>query len=192
MIKLDMANKKGRVLADIGAFEKEENAVTLQVKILSGLEDYPLDEKTITAAFNPSGKETGTLLVLDGLIQIPITSEYVRAGYNEIQLNFRYGNVREQSPIIVCKLEKSIAVSGIGQGTIDMATYLINELTTSNGLLIRIRDALNKNGILPVGEVNSDNDVNLDISSPGTYTLKYENADGVISDYASICTMEVG
>ena len=42
-----------------------------------------------------------------------------------------------------------------------------------------------------VGNIDSNNNINLTGLSTGTYTLKYEDNNGIISDYDTIATMEV-
>lgn len=131
MVTLDMQSKIGVTVAD-NMFSLENKIVTLKIKVLSGETDYDLTNKIITASFGQTGVETGTLEVVDGLIQLPITSDLIMDGYNLIQLNFRWDiDKREQSGIMTWHVKESVKTNDVAQEQIDIVTYLINETKTA-------------------------------------------------------------
>lgn len=121
MITLDMSKKDRKVPIPIQAFSTENGVVTLEISVGG----YDLTNKTITAVFE--GKpETAPLSVVDGLIQVPITSDLVEQGKNLIQINFRWGvDTLEQSPVMLWEMNKSLAPNPVGTESVDIITALI-------------------------------------------------------------------
>ena len=128
MILLDMSKKNIGVAVTDDAFSSESNILTLLIKVMDGNETYDLSDKTITASFDAAGVETGVLSVIDECVQLPIASNLIQAGNNNIQLNFRSGiAVLEQSPIMSWYVNQSIITSEITTESVDIVTYLIAE-----------------------------------------------------------------
>jgi len=100
----------------------ENDILTLQLNI----GDYDTTDKTITATFSPSGVETGYLDAVDGVVSLPIYTGYIEAGINYVQLNFRWGADKlEQSPMMIWRVESSLASSGVTPDDVDIVTQLI-------------------------------------------------------------------
>lgn len=131
MITLDMGKKFERVrISDIG-FSLENNLVTLEMSVVDGAEAYLLTGKTVTAVFYPSGVETAPLTVTDGVIYLPITSELIRYGHNDIQLFFRWTDGTqhvENAPIMYKYFEESLLSLVPADGSVDIITSLIAQV----------------------------------------------------------------
>jgi len=123
MITLDMKKKAASVTINTGAFNLENDILTLEISV----GDYDLTGKTITAVFSPKAVETSPLTVnAEGKIQLPIYASEVQQGVNYIQLNFRWGtNKLEQSPVMMWVIDKSLETTAPAQEQVDIITYLI-------------------------------------------------------------------
>ena len=120
MITLNMKEKNKGITISDKAFSLENNIVTLQIKVMDGDAAYDLTGKTITASFDKTGIETGALSMTNGLIQMPITNNLIKAGYNLIQLNFRWDTDKwEQSPVMTWNIHSSIKTTDISKQTPD-------------------------------------------------------------------------
>lgn len=86
---------------------------------------------------------------------------------------------------------KTIVVSmngvDITSTTVSGNTITINKVV--GNIVVTVTTELDGNDI--VGNVDSNNNINLTGLNAGTYTLKYEDDNGVISNYDTITTMEV-
>lgn len=65
----------------------------------------------------------------------------------------------------------------------------INIANVTGNIVITVTTEIDTDNI--VGNINSDNDINLTGLDADTYTLKYEDDNGVLVDFAQIASMEV-
>jgi len=124
MIILDMTKKSNILVVNENAFNLETGILTIEID--SG--NYDLSGKTITATFNQRAIETAALSVINGIINLPITPNLIVPGYNEFQLNFYINGSREQSPIFIWRVLKSIIGTDESQEYQDILANLLDQL----------------------------------------------------------------
>lgn len=162
MIALDMMKKKEGRITD-KHYTIENNILTIQF----GAGDYDLAGKTITAVFSPSGVETAPLTASEGVISVPVYSDYIEAGVNYIQLYFRWDtNKVENSGKYLWVVEASLPSTEVSDQDVDIVTALIAQANAA----IDTAEALK--GIDTIERTAGD-------GSPGTldtYTITYTDA----------------
>jgi hypothetical protein len=140
LIVLDMI-KKTDVRITHKHYSLENGIFTLQIDV----GDYDLTNKTITAKFSPKEVETGSLDVIDGIINLPIYSNLLKYGVNYIQLNFRWDeNKLEQSPRMMWNISPSLAATEAAQEDVDIISYLISEVNRVVSETEDIKEALDE------------------------------------------------
>ena len=154
-------------------FSVENNILTLQIN----LGDYDLTDKTITAAFNPTGFETAPLssAVVDGdnVVSIPIFASYIQEGVNYIQLYFRWDTTKlETSGVMMWIIDKPIVATEPGQEEQDLMSYYLEQMTLAIAEADRVVDEAGDVRILLDASTGNAQTINDTLSDPLTGTIK--------------------
>lgn len=132
MITINMVEKSRKVALDERTFDVENNILTLQIKVLDGVDPYDFTGKTVTAVIPTTDIETGVLDVTDGVVSLPVTRGLFKAGTNEMQLVFRSGvDTHERSPIMVWHVDEALLATGAPVEQTDLLGHLIAEVVAA-------------------------------------------------------------
>jgi hypothetical protein len=194
LLPIDMQIKKPSIVASRIAFNLEVNAVIFLLQIRG----YDMEGVTVTASFKETNVETQILSVEDNLITLPIVPSYVVPGVNNFQINFRKGEVFEQSPVINWYVNTSVAGTSSGEYT-DLLLEILTELNDlsqrvfiedieSEDYSFAILDSLGKpalvianNGIPIVNKLSVNDNVFKEYSAEG-YSMIVTDKLGKVSD----------
>lgn len=173
-----MTQKNDPVIIPEGAFSTETGILTLEIS----LGDYSLTGKTITAVFSQTAVETGTLIVSNGMIQLPIVQGLLVAGENYIQLNIREGLTLEQSPIMKWMVGMSVAGTDPAPTDVDIITELIAQAPLMPALVTELNSRIDAIITTPAEGVSAQEIID---ARSGESTLG-GRVDGIDSQLADI------
>ncbi|SHI42156.1 hypothetical protein [Parasporobacterium paucivorans] len=142
MITLDMSKKLITVPITDQAFDTTSGIVTLSVLITTdGTAPYDLTGKTVTARFNPAEVESAVLSVVDGKVQLPVYSNYLKPAINYIQLIVREGDTVDPAPMLKWAVGTGLKGTTPATGAPDIVTALIAEVTAAVDSLATVQSA---------------------------------------------------
>lgn len=182
-------------IADTKAREEIKKLITQYKDIANNFKLVSGDNNTIKLMFGT--KELSSITINGGTVE-PTPNTYTITNTLSNATNSNTATSIEENSSYSANISaesgyklKTVTVT-MGGTDITNTTYSNGTITISNvtgNIAITVTTEADTDVV--VGNIDSDNNISLTGLSTGTYTLKYEDNNGIISNYDTIATVEV-